>query len=100
MNSHPTLMASRLLQPGLRNLSRKGAVVSSVIRAERTPKTLATTMSTTGGESKFPARIQPMLPRDTFMNKTAFITGGGTGLGKGMATMLSHLGANVVIASR
>lgn len=48
----------------------------------------------------FPARIDPMLPEDTFVNKTAFITGGGTGLGKGMATMLSRLGANVVIASR
>ena len=50
--------------------------------------------------SKFPARIDPMLPKDSFVNKTAFITGGGTGLGKGMAEMLSRLGATVVIASR
>lgn len=50
--------------------------------------------------SFFPAFTEPMLPGDTFKNKTAFITGGGTGLGKGMATMLSRLGANVVIASR
>ncbi|KAA0195033.1 hypothetical protein HAZT_HAZT001460 [Hyalella azteca] len=34
------------------------------------------------------------------MGKTAFITGGGTGLGRGMALMLSSLGANVVIAAR
>ena len=50
--------------------------------------------------SKFPARLDAMLPKDTFANKTAFVTGGGTGLGKGMATMLSQLGANVIIASR
>ena len=33
-------------------------------------------------------------------DRTVFITGGGTGLGKGMATMLSSLGANVTIAAR
>lgn len=48
----------------------------------------------------FPVVKTPMLPKDTFKGKTAFITGGGTGLGKGMATMLSALGANVVIAAR
>ena len=36
----------------------------------------------------FPSIKTPMLPKDTFKGKTAFITGGGTGLGKGMATML------------
>jgi 2,4-dienoyl-CoA reductase len=41
-----------------------------------------------------------MLPENTFKGKVAFITGGGTGLGKGMATMLSRLGADVAIASR
>lgn len=49
---------------------------------------------------KFPAVITPMLPIHTFNGKVAFITGGGTGLGKGMAKMLSALGAQVVIASR
>lgn len=41
-----------------------------------------------------------MLPPNTFEGKVAFITGGGTGLGKGMTTFLSHLGAECVIASR
>lgn len=41
-----------------------------------------------------------MLPEGTFKGKTAFITGGGTGLGKGMSAMLSRLGAQVVITSR
>ncbi|CAH2285543.1 2,4-dienoyl- reductase, mitochondrial [Pelobates cultripes] len=41
-----------------------------------------------------------MLPPDTFKGKVAFITGGGTGLGKGMTTALSRLGAECVIASR
>lgn len=54
-----------------------------------------------GPQSKhFPKMTTTMLPPDTFKGKTAFITGGGTGLGKGMATMLSSLGANVVIAAR
>ncbi|MCL4130241.1 UNVERIFIED_CONTAM: hypothetical protein GTU68_036516 [Idotea baltica] len=41
-----------------------------------------------------------MLPKGTFEGKTVFITGGGTGLGKGIALTLSSLGANVVIAAR
>lgn len=41
-----------------------------------------------------------MLPSGTFKGKVAFITGGGTGLGKGMTTALSTLGAECVIASR
>jgi len=50
--------------------------------------------------SKFPAIIKPMLPPGTFNGKVAYVTGGGTGLGKGMAKILSTLGASVVIASR
>jgi len=45
-------------------------------------------------------KTSPMLPKGTFNGKVAFITGGGTGLGAGMATMLSELGAQVTIASR
>ena len=41
-----------------------------------------------------------MLPEKTFEGKVAFVTGGGTGLGKGMVQMLSSLGAKVAISSR
>ena len=50
--------------------------------------------------SFFPAAKETMLPKDTFKNKIVFISGGGTGLGKGMANKFSDLGATVVIASR
>lgn len=43
---------------------------------------------------------QPMLPDDSFDNKTVIITGGGTGLGKSMGTYLSSLGANLIITGR
>ena len=48
----------------------------------------------------FPSIKMPMLSKDTFKDKIAFITGGGTGLGKNMATSLSSLGAKVFITSR
>nr|KAF6426206.1 2,4-dienoyl-CoA reductase 1 [Molossus molossus] len=41
-----------------------------------------------------------MLPPNSFQGKVAFITGGGTGLGRGMTSLLSSLGAQCVIASR
>ncbi|KAM6456587.1 2,4-dienoyl-CoA reductase [(3E)-enoyl-CoA-producing], mitochondrial [Liasis olivaceus] len=41
-----------------------------------------------------------MLSPDAFHGKVAFITGGGTGIGKGMTSALSNLGAECVIASR
>ena len=43
---------------------------------------------------------EAMLPPGTFKGKVAFITGGGTGLGKDLAKNLSALGAKVMIASR
>jgi 2,4-dienoyl-CoA reductase len=48
----------------------------------------------------FPAKKTPMLPKDALKGKIAFITGGGSGLGKAMATMFTALGAQVAIASR
>lgn len=50
--------------------------------------------------SKFPANKGTMLPPGSFDGKVVFISGGGTGLGKGMATKFSQLGAKVAIASR
>ncbi len=41
-----------------------------------------------------------MFQENLFKGKTIIITGGGTGLGKSMATRLSELGANIVITSR
>uniref|UniRef100_A0A8C2D2G9 2,4-dienoyl CoA reductase 1, mitochondrial n=2 Tax=Cyprinus carpio TaxID=7962 RepID=A0A8C2D2G9_CYPCA len=48
----------------------------------------------------FPPSESVMLLPGTYKNKVAFITGGGTGLGKAMTTTLSSLGAECVIASR
>jgi NAD(P)-dependent dehydrogenase (short-subunit alcohol dehydrogenase family) len=43
---------------------------------------------------------QPMLREDALAGKTIIVTGGGTGLGRAMATYFLKLGANVVITSR
>lgn len=42
----------------------------------------------------------PMFAPGTFNGKIAFVTGGGTGLGRCVALYLSTLGAKVAIASR
>jgi NAD(P)-dependent dehydrogenase (short-subunit alcohol dehydrogenase family) len=41
-----------------------------------------------------------MLPPDTYAGQVVVVTGGGTGLGKAMATEFARLGAAVAIASR
>ena len=41
--------------------------------------------------------LKPLLPEKSFEGKLVYITGGGTGLGKAMATMFSRLGADVMI---
>jgi len=48
----------------------------------------------------FPVKRGTMLPADTFKDKVVLVTGGGTGLGKGMSLKFSHLGAKVAIAAR
>lgn len=48
----------------------------------------------------FPVKRDCMLPEGCFKGNVAFVTGGGTGLGKGMVKMLSERGATVVISSR
>lgn len=57
--------------------------------------------SQNGPQAKhFTAMKKPMFPPGTFNGKSAFITGGGTGLGRCIALFLSNLGAQVAIASR
>jgi NAD(P)-dependent dehydrogenase (short-subunit alcohol dehydrogenase family) len=47
-----------------------------------------------------PAYLRSMLPEGSLRGKTAIVTGGGTGLGKGMALEFARLGANVALAGR
>lgn len=48
----------------------------------------------------FKARTDTMLPKGSYEGKVVLVTGGGTGLGKGMSRKFSELGAKVAIASR
>eukprot|EP00088_Acartia_fossae_P042905 TRINITY_DN4515_c0_g1_i4.p1 TRINITY_DN4515_c0_g1~~TRINITY_DN4515_c0_g1_i4.p1 ORF type:complete len:346 (-),score=98.17 TRINITY_DN4515_c0_g1_i4:43-1053(-) len=48
----------------------------------------------------FPVKKDTMLPTDSYKDKVVLVTGGGTGLGKGMSLKFSHLGAKVAIAAR
>ncbi|XP_008321110.1 2,4-dienoyl-CoA reductase [(3E)-enoyl-CoA-producing], mitochondrial [Cynoglossus semilaevis] len=61
----------------------------------------AALQSGSASKSTFFAPVEDaMLPPGTFKDRVAFITGGGTGLGRAMTTTLSQLGAVCVIASR
>ncbi|XP_023233372.1 2,4-dienoyl-CoA reductase, mitochondrial-like isoform X3 [Centruroides sculpturatus] len=66
---------------------------------QKQPKQFAVCENSTG-TGYFPPVTDVMLPANTFKGKVAFITGGGTGLGKGMTTLLSTLGAQTAIVSR
>ena len=57
-------------------------------------------MTTSDGSLYFKPILETMLPENTLKNKLAYITGGGTGLGKQMAITLAKLGADVIIVSR
>ena len=43
----------------------------------------------------FPIRTDTMLPPGSYNDRVVLVTGGGTGLGKGMATKFAELGAKV-----
>ena len=53
-------------------------------------------MLKTMGDKRWQSVFRPTL----FHNKVALVTGGGTGIGRSIATELASLGAKVVIASR
>ena len=67
---------------------------------------VTTEESTTDAASGNPGLPEPpafgtaALPAGTFNGETVFVTGGGTGLGKAIATEFARLGANIVVASR
>ena len=84
----PTTYAYRLLIPS--------QLFSGIKRAFTT----ATPLKSLDHAKHFPVVSSAMLPPGCFNDKVAFVTGGATGLGKGLAQNLSQLGAKVIIASR
>jgi NAD(P)-dependent dehydrogenase (short-subunit alcohol dehydrogenase family) len=57
-------------------------------------------MSSTPGLPEPPPNGETMLRPGTFEGVAVFVTGGGTGLGKAIATEFARLGASIVVASR
>ncbi|CAN0280366.1 unnamed protein product [Lampetra fluviatilis] len=82
------------------SLARRGAPLLSRQQGLGEPRRRASDDKSRPHASHFLAQAAPMLPPGTFAGKVAFVTGGGTGLGRGMVSMLSALGAQCVIASR
>ncbi|THD23973.1 2 4-dienoyl-CoA reductase mitochondrial [Fasciola hepatica] len=87
---------------GLRSLSSYGLRYLKLSGLKSVAATVSQSLSTTteGRNTAFQPVTMPMLPPGTFANKTALITGGGTGLGKAVANSLATLGANVLLISR
>lgn len=72
-------------------------------RAARISRLGVRAKSTAGDDAsraKSTPLVSTMLPKGCFEGRVALVTGGGTGLGKGIATKLSELGATVAIMSR
>jgi len=69
-------------------------------RLARSSVRMAGTIQTGPQAKHFPVMKETMLPKGTYEGKVAFVTGGGTGLGRGMAEKFADLGATVVISSR
>jgi len=91
-----------------RALGERGAVRGGVVGALQLTRQLgcsgvlrASEKYPPGPQARhFPIRTDTMLPAGSYAGKVVLVTGGGTGLGKGMATKFSQLGAKVAIASR
>ncbi|KAM6910431.1 2,4-dienoyl-CoA reductase [(3E)-enoyl-CoA-producing], mitochondrial [Xenentodon cancila] len=108
--------SSAIFSRGCSCSSSRGAAASlTMIQSNSTPQSSPhsdSASSTPGNRSAglrsssvphsafFPPAEGVMLPAGTFNSRVAFITGGGTGLGRAMTTVLSQLGAQCVIASR
>lgn len=93
-------MAAVILGAGRRAVLGAGGALSGIRVFSHGSPALSSENKEAPQARFYPPFQNVMLPPDTFKGKVAFITGGGTGLGKGMTTALSRLGAECVISSR
>ncbi|XP_072267048.1 2,4-dienoyl-CoA reductase [(3E)-enoyl-CoA-producing], mitochondrial isoform X1 [Pyxicephalus adspersus] len=93
-------MAALVSMLGRRALLKTGGAACGLRVFSRGTPSLFSDDKNAPQASFFPALQDVMLPPNSFKGKVAFITGGGTGLGKGMTMALSKLGAECVISSR